>query len=162
MGSRPHAPDLNFARFSGPSWQDFQGFFRGFFRLCERSERASAASEASGATSRQTQHEAAGSLEKITRFPFLIKTGLCWRVFGAQEGFQEALERSRVLKWILSRFGRGLGGQVGAKLGPSWLKSGAKFEKNRFSRGSDASFSFWTGFCSEKVRFWRDLRPLGP
>ena len=85
VGSRPEleddtqkdAPDVNFGRFSGPSWQDFQGFFKGFFRLCERSERASAASEASGATSRQTQHEAAGSLEQITRFPFLIKTGLC-------------------------------------------------------------------------------------
>ena len=33
-------PDLNFARFSGPSWQDVQGFFKGFFRLCERSERS--------------------------------------------------------------------------------------------------------------------------
>ena len=39
LGSRPElenetqndAPDLNFARFSGPSWQDF----RGFFKLCE-------------------------------------------------------------------------------------------------------------------------------
>ena len=79
MGSRPElenetqndAPDLNFARFSGPSWQDFHRFSEDF------SGYASAASEASGATSRQTQHEAAGSLEKIARFPFLIKTGLC-------------------------------------------------------------------------------------
>ena len=79
MGSRPElenetqneAPDLNFARFSGPSWQYVQGFLKDF------SGYASAASEASGATSRQTQHEAAGSSEKITRFPFLIKTGLC-------------------------------------------------------------------------------------
>ena len=67
--------------------QGFRGhlgrIFKGFFTLCERSERASAASEASGAMTHQTQHEAAGSSEKITRFPFLIKTGLCWRVFGA-------------------------------------------------------------------------------
>ena len=48
VGSRPElenetqkdAPDLNFARFSGSSWQDLQGFFKGFFRLCERSERS--------------------------------------------------------------------------------------------------------------------------
>ena len=48
VGSRPElenetqndTPDLNSARFSGPSWQDFQGFFKGFFRLCERSERS--------------------------------------------------------------------------------------------------------------------------
>ena len=60
------------------------------------------------------------------------------------------------------RFWRGFGGQVGAKLGPSWLKNGATFEKNRFFGGSDANFSFWMGFCSENVKFWRDLRPLGP
>ena len=29
------------------------------------------------------------------------------------------------------RFWRGFGGQVGAKLGPSWLKNGAKFEKKK-------------------------------
>ena len=48
MGSRPElenetqndAPDLSFATFSGSSWQDVQGFFKGFFRLCERSERS--------------------------------------------------------------------------------------------------------------------------
>ena len=60
------------------------------------------------------------------------------------------------------RFWRGFGSQVGAKLGPSWLKNGTKFEKHRFFRGSDANFSFWTGFCSEHVRFWRDLKALGP
>ena len=69
---------------------------------------------------------------------------------------------SRVLRSILMRFWRGFGGQVGAKLGPSWLKNGAKFEKNRIFGGSDANFSFWMGFCSKNVRFWRDLRPLGP
>ena len=51
----------------GRIFKDFSEDFSGY---------ASAASEASEATSRQTQHEAAGSLEKITRFPFLIKTGL--------------------------------------------------------------------------------------
>ena len=51
---------------------------------------ASAASEASGATSRQTQHEAAGSLEQITRFPFLIKTGLCWGWFCEPRRFQKS------------------------------------------------------------------------
>ena len=50
----------------GRIFKDFSKDFLGY---------ASAASEASGATSRQTQHEAAGSLEQITRFPFLIKTG---------------------------------------------------------------------------------------
>ena len=79
-----------------------------------------------------------------------------------EQGSREALKKSRVLKSILTRFGRGLGGQVGAKLGPSWLKNGAILEKSRFFGGSDANFSFWMGFCSEKVRFWRDLRPLGP
>ena len=69
---------------------------------------------------------------------------------------------SWVLRLILMRFCRGFGGQVGAKLGPSWLKNGAKFEENRFWGGSDANFSFWIGFSSEKLRFWRDLRPLGP
>ena len=51
------------------------------------------------------------------------------RCFWSIRAFQEGLKRSRDLKRILSRFGRGLGGQVGAKLGPSWLKNGAKFEK---------------------------------
>ena len=81
--------------------------------------------------------------------------------FWSIRAFQEALKRSRVFKSILRCFGRGLGAQVGAKLGPSWLKNGAKFEKNRFFGGSDANFSFWTGFCNEKVRFWRDFKFLG-
>ena len=58
----------------------FERYLSGFASAA--SERASAASEASGAMTRQTQHEAAGSSEKITRFPFLIKTGFIGRKAG--------------------------------------------------------------------------------
>ena len=49
---------------------------------------------------------------------------------------------SRVLNSILRRFGRGLGGQLGAKLGPSWPKNGTTFEKNRFLEDPMPTFLF--------------------
>ena len=140
--------------------------------MSERSERASAASEASGAF--RNVREALRSktvprgflqerqeTEKRTALPVPCQIRFMIALSGLVLGPHEALRGNRVLKSIIRRFWRAFGAQVGAKLGPSWLKNGANFEKNRFFGGFDANFSFWTGFSREKVRFWRDFRPLG-
>ena len=60
---------------------------------------------------------------------------------------------SRVLRWILRGFGRGLGGQVGAKLGPSWLKNGANSKKIGFLGVAMPTFLFGRVFVAKKLDF---------
>ena len=96
---------------------------------------ASAASEASGATSRQTQHEAAGILEKIRQV-------YVERFFGVQKGSREVLDITSVLRSILMRLGAVLEPKLTPKLDPSCLQNRGKSEKNRFLEGSELKFSF--------------------
>ena len=62
---------------------------------------------------------------------------------------------SRVLRSILMRFWRGFGGQVGAKLGPSWLKNGAKIEKIDFLKVPMPASLFGRVFVAKKLDFGR-------
>ena len=49
--------------------------------------------------------------------------------------------------------------QVGPKLAQKW----SKIQTKSFFGGFRCQFLFFGRvFCSERVRFWRDLRPLGP
>ena len=84
-----------------------------------RAQRASAASEASGATSRQTQHEAAGILEKI-RLVYVES------FFGAQKEFREVLNITSVSRSILICLGTVLELKLSPKLDPSCLQNHPK------------------------------------
>ena len=61
-----------------------------------------------------------------------------WRKRGVPRGSSDESGFEVDFKW----FWRGLGAQVGSKLGPSWLQNGRKSEKNRFFGGSDLNFMF--------------------
>ena len=57
-------------------------------------------------------------------------------------------------RWVLDEFWGGFGGQVGAKLGPSWGQVGIKIDKKRCQKKNEKKIASWRHLGANLAPSW--------